>query len=138
MNKIEKSDIVYIKSDNLLQDAQHIIEVAQNFAYKALNLAMIQRNWLLGKRISEEELQRKDRARYGEEVIKKLAVELTEIYGNGFDSSNLYKFIDFYKTFPEIFHVVSGESYNDILDTASKIKFDNFRHTCPNSFSLLT
>ena len=138
MNKIEKSDIVYIKSDNLLQDTQHIIEVARNLAYKALNLAMIQRNWLLGKRISEEELQRKDRAKYGEEVIKKLAVELTKIYGNGFDSSNLYKFIDFYKTFPEIFHAVSGESYPEILDTASKIKFDEFRHTCLNSFSLLT
>ena len=138
MNKIKISDIVYIKSDNLLQDAQHIIETAQNFAYKALNLAMIQRNWLLGKRISEEELQGKDRAKYGKEVIKELAVELTEIYGNGFDSSNLYKFIDFYKTFPEIFHAVSGESYNEILDTASKIKFDEFRHTCLNSFSLLT
>jgi predicted nuclease of restriction endonuclease-like (RecB) superfamily len=138
MNKIEKSDIVYMKSGNLLQDAQHIIETAQNFAYKAVNIAMIQRNWLLGKRIAEEELQGKVRAKYGAEIIKKLSSELTQIYGNGFDSSNLYKFVDFYKTFPEIFHAVSGESYNEILDTASKIKFDEFRHACLNSFSLLT
>ena len=138
MNKTESSNMVYIKSDNLLQDAQHIIETAQNFAYEALNLAMIQRNWLLGKRISEEELQGEDRAKYGAEVIKKLSTDLTQIYGKGFDSSNLYKFIDFYKTFPEIFHAVCGKSYNEILDTASKIKFGEFRHACLNSFSLLT
>ena len=138
MNKIEKHNMVYIKSDNLLQDAQHIIEAAQNFAFTAVNLAMVQRNWLLGKRISEEELQGEDRAKYGAEVIKKLSNDLTQIYGKGFDSSNLYKFVDFYKTFPEIFHAVSGKSYNEILDTASKIKFDEFRHACLNSFSLLT
>ena len=50
----------------------------------------------------------------------------------------MYKFIDFYKTFPEIFYTVRGKSYNEILDTASKIKFEEFRHTCLNSFSLLT
>jgi len=136
--KPENSDIVYIKSDNLLQDAQYIIETAQNFAYTALNLAMVQRNWLLGKRISEEELQGEDRAKYGAEVIKKLSIDLTQIYGKGFDSSNLYKFIDFYKTFPEIFHAVCGKSYNEILDSASKIKFDEFRRTSLNSFLLLT
>ena len=114
--KPENTDIVYIKSDNLLQDAQYIIETAQGFAYKAINLAMIQRNWLLGKRISEEEMQGEDRAKYGAEVIKNLANELTEIYGKGFDSSNLYKFIDFYKTFSEIFHAVGGKSHNENLD----------------------
>jgi len=47
MKKIENSNIIYVKSDNLLQDAQQIIETAQNFAYKAVNIALLQRNWLL-------------------------------------------------------------------------------------------
>ena len=135
--KSENTDIVYVKSDNLLQDAQHIIDTTQLFAYNAINLAMIQRNWLLGKRISEEEMQGEDRAKYGAEVIKNLAKNLTEIYGKGFDSSNLYKFFDFYRTFPEIFHTC-GKSNDEKLDAVSKISFGEFRHACLNSFSLLT
>lgn len=41
-------------SGNLLKDAQNIIEQARQEAYRSVNIAMIQRNWLLGKRISEE------------------------------------------------------------------------------------
>jgi len=136
--KPENSNIVYIKSDNLLQDAQYIIETAQNFAYKAINLAMTQRNWLLGKRISEEELQGEDRAKYGAEVIKKLSIDLTQIYGKGFDSSNLYKFIDFYKIFPGIFHTVSGKSHDENLDTVCLNSSAIILDTRLKSFSMLT
>jgi predicted nuclease of restriction endonuclease-like (RecB) superfamily len=113
MNK----EMDYIQIDSLLQDAQQIIEAAQRFAYKAVDVAMVKRNWLLGKRISEEELQGNDRAKYGAKIIKKLSAELTRMYGKGFDSSNLYKFIEFYNKFPEIFHAVSGKSSGEILDT---------------------
>ena len=47
------SEIVYIKNNNLLHDAQQIIETAQQFAYRAVNVALVQRNWLLGKRIAD-------------------------------------------------------------------------------------
>ena len=43
MRKIENTEICYYKSENLLQDAKQIIETAQNFAYKAVNIAMIKR-----------------------------------------------------------------------------------------------
>ena len=139
MRKIENAEICYYKSENLLQDAKQIIETAQNFAYKAVNISMIQRNWLLGKRIAEEELQGKDRAIYGAEIIKNLSVELTQFYGKGFDSSNLYKFVEFYNTFPEIFHAVSGEFSDNNLDpprqNSSILILDSPRL---KSFSLLT
>ena len=71
---------------------------------------MVQRNWLLGKRIADEELQGENRAEYGKEIIKRLADYLTNLYGKGFTKSNLYQFVQFYKFFPEIFHAVSGKS----------------------------
>ena len=126
MNEMDNSNIIYVKSDNLLQDVQRIIETAQNFAYRTVNLAMLQRNWLLGKRISEEELQGKDRAKYGAEIIKKLSVELTQIYGNGFTKTNLYTFTEFYKTFPNIFHTVCG-----------KCDDENFHTVCGNSSAVI-
>jgi len=116
---MKNEEMTYLKSDNLLQDAQQIIETAQRFAYRAVNIAMVQRNWLLGKRIAEEELQGKERAGYGTEIVRKLSFELTKIYGKGFDSSNLYKFVDFYKAFPNIFHTVRGKSFSEIFQSLS-------------------
>ena len=37
-------------SDILLDDAKHIIDVTREYAYRAINVAMVQRNWMLGKR----------------------------------------------------------------------------------------
>lgn len=95
-----KSEIEYIKTDNLLSDAKKIIESAKSFAYSAINYAITKRNWLLGKRIAEEDLQGEKRAAYGKQVIKSLSEQLSSLYGKGFDPSNLYKYMDFYKAFP--------------------------------------
>ena len=101
-----------IKSDNtddIFMDVQNIIEQSRKYAYQAVNMAMVQRNWLLGKRIAEEEFRGEDRADYGQEIILNLATHLTELYGKGFSKSNLYQFVQFYKFFPDIFHAVSGK-----------------------------
>ena len=55
-------------------------------------------------------MQGKDRAQYGAEIIKKLAKELSAEYGKGYTKTNLYSFYSFYKTYPEIFHSLSGKS----------------------------
>lgn len=108
-----KLDIEILKAGNtgdIFKDVQNIIEQTRNYAYQAVNVAMVQRNWLLGKRIADEELQGENRAEYGKEIIKRLADYLTNLYGKGFTKSNLYQFVQFYKFFPEIFHAVSGKS----------------------------
>ena len=97
-----KNEIEYRKTNSLLEDTKLIIESAQAFAYSAINVAITQRNWLLGKRICEEDLQSQKRAAYGKQVIKSLSEQLTSLYGKGFDSSNLYKYADFYQTFPNL------------------------------------
>ena len=60
-------------TDDIFKDVQNIIEQTRNYAYQAVNVAMVQRNWLLGKRIADEELQGENRAEYGKEIIKRLA-----------------------------------------------------------------
>ena len=103
-------DITFVKSDNLLNDAKQIIEQSHLQACRSINVAMLQRNWLLGQRISEEVLQNEDRAQYGSEVISNLSKELTNAYGKGFTKSYLYNFVKFYKLFPEIFQSPIGKS----------------------------
>ena len=46
----------YKLSDDILSDASAIIDAAQSSAYRAVNIALLQRNWLLGKRLAQEEL----------------------------------------------------------------------------------
>jgi hypothetical protein len=118
MNEIqgfENNDIMekYQKTDNILNDIQNIIDVSQKEAYRAVNLALTQRNWLIGYRIAEEELDGENRAEYGANIIKNLSKKLSAKYGKGFTKSNLYSFYSFYKAYPEIFQTVSGKSFNE-------------------------
>ena len=93
-------EITYIRSNDLLADSRIIIETARSFTYKAINVALVQRNWLLGRRIAEEHLEENGRAEYGKQVIANLARQLTALYGSSLDATNLYKFLAFYKAFP--------------------------------------
>lgn len=97
------------KTDDILTDMRGIIDSARQSAYQAVNYALLQRNWLLGYRIAEEELKGDNRAEYGAEIIKRLSRELTDTYGKGFTKSNLYSFYAFYKAYPEIFQTPSGK-----------------------------
>jgi len=93
-------EIAYSHSNDLLTDSRNIIETARKAAYKAVDIALVQRNWLLGRRIAEEHLDDEGRAEYGKQVIQTLANQLTEEYGGGFDFSSLYKYLRFYRVFP--------------------------------------
>ena len=60
-NKLEKNEqnIImdnFVKTDDILNDMCGIIESSQKTAYRAVNTLLVQRNWLLGYRIAEEEL----------------------------------------------------------------------------------
>ena len=105
------------ETGELYQDACTIIEQAQAMAYRAVNEVLIKRNWLLGMRIQREVLKDK-RAEYGEQVVKNLAMELTNRYGKGFSMRNLYNFVVFFQQHPNIFYSVSAKSEN-ILQAAT-------------------
>ena len=102
--------IEYHRTGDVVKDTVEIVDAAQKRAYQSVNVLLVQRNWLIGRRIAEEELSQSGRAEYGLEVIKSLSKSLTKKYGNGFTKTNLYNFYSFYKEFPEIFHSVSGKS----------------------------
>lgn len=111
--KTENTDImsIYQKSENILSDIQNIIETSRRQAYHAVDTILSQRNWLIGYRIAEEEIDGSDRAEYGANIIKKLSKQLTEKYGKGYDRSNLYHCLRFYKEFPQIVDTLCRQSH---------------------------
>ena len=94
--------INFVKTDDILKDMCGIIESSQRAAYQAVNTALVQRNWMIGYRIAEEEFGGEERSEYGLKVIKKLSKELTNLYGKGYDRGTLYRCLRFYRMFPEI------------------------------------
>ncbi len=62
--------------DSLVSSIVHIHQQTQDFATKAVNVALTLRNWLIGCRIVEFEQQGKDRAAYGESLMDTLALRL--------------------------------------------------------------
>jgi predicted nuclease of restriction endonuclease-like (RecB) superfamily len=123
--------IQFHKSDSILNDMQTIIESAQSRAALSVNALLVQRNWLLGYRIAEEELNGERSENYGKEIIKTLSQKLTEQYGKGFTKSNLYSFYNFYKQYPKFFQTLSGKSNSstsEILATASPKSLLSWSH----------
>lgn len=97
-----KKNTPVISLEKLYSDIKHIIEEGKNNAYRAVNFAMVQTYWHIGKLIVENEQSGKQRAEYGKELIGKLAKELSTEYGKGFNSSNLWYMRQFYSTFEKL------------------------------------
>lgn len=127
--------IVYQRSSDIFQDSSHIIESAQRAAYQSVDRILLLRNWLLGKRIAEEELNGADRAKYGVAVIQKLSDNLTEKYGRGYSRRSLYDYLRFFRTYPEIVqssiaqsHLLSWTHYLvllQVLDPSARAWYEN-------------
>ena len=87
----------------LYKRACDIIDKAREDAYRHINYELVLRNWRLGKLISEDDLNGKDRAEYGLGIIQSLSESLTESYGRGFSRRDLYNYISFYRTNTTLF-----------------------------------
>ena len=77
-----------------------------------VNRALVLRNWLLGKRISEEIISKGNEENYGKSLIAKLSKQLTSEFGKGFTPSILYDCIRFHESFPDFLPTLSGKSFS--------------------------
>ncbi len=96
--------------NELFKDTCAIIESARNSAARAINVALTLRNWKLGERIAQVELEGAERATYGKRIVASLADMLTTKYGKGFDKISLHNYVRFYNMFPKIVDAVSLQS----------------------------
>ncbi len=78
---------------------KEILEGARKKVYRTANLEMLQAYWNIGREIVVEEQKGKDRAGYGNYLIKNLSAKLTQSFGKGFTTSNLKYMRQFYQTF---------------------------------------
>lgn len=89
-------------SYEIYEDLSSIIESAQKAAYRSVDQILVLRNWLIGRRIASEKLIGTQEKRYGEKIVDQLAEHLTSQYGKGYDRRSLYRYVQFYQTYPNI------------------------------------
>ena len=106
-NKLPIED-VEVALEAVFRGIAQVLEEARATAYRAVNSAMVQAYWNIGRIIVEEEQQGKVRAEYGAALIPALAKRLTAQFGKGFTENNLWYMRQFHMTFP-ILHAMRGE-----------------------------
>jgi predicted nuclease of restriction endonuclease-like (RecB) superfamily len=84
----------------LLTDARTIILSARNNAVRSVEYSRMMMYWHLGERIFVEEQRGKDRAEYGEHLIRNLSKELEIEFGSGFTYTQLTRARKFYRLYP--------------------------------------
>ncbi|SHL75327.1 PDDEXK nuclease domain-containing protein [Hymenobacter psychrotolerans] len=82
-------------------------ERTQQAAVQQVNYWLTVRNWLIGWHIAEYEQHGADRAAYGARLMPELARRLQQ--GRGLSAQQLYRCVDFYRTYPAILSTLSGE-----------------------------
>jgi predicted nuclease of restriction endonuclease-like (RecB) superfamily len=86
--------------DSILGEIAGVIDAARRSAARSVNSIMTAAYWLVGRRIVESEQKGEKRAAYGEELLKRLSLDLGRLFGRGFGVDNLQRFRVFYLEYP--------------------------------------
>ncbi|MBK6653952.1 PDDEXK nuclease domain-containing protein [Zoogloea sp.] len=100
MSRLENTEKTALPPE-LYQQIHGILHAARQQSYRAVNTAMVEAYWQIGRRIVEHEQGGEARAAYGQGVLAALAARLTEDFGKGFTTANLRNFRQFYLTFTD-------------------------------------
>lgn len=84
-----------------INDIKEILQRARSKSLQAVNSAMVEAYWQIGKRIVEQEQEGSERAKYGEAILKELSINLTHEFGKGFSEPNLRNFRQFFLTYSD-------------------------------------
>ena len=88
------------KLNSFFREVKELLAQARRRAIRAVNSAMVEVYWEIGRRIVEEEQGGSAQAVYGSGLLTQLSKELTAEFGNGFSYANLRNFRQFYLTYP--------------------------------------
>ena len=85
----------------LCQNTIDLIEYARGIIAKQINIIQLMTFYSIGRWIVEEQQQGESRAKYGQQVIKRLSEALTEQYGRGFSVDTLENARRFFLTYQD-------------------------------------
>lgn len=96
--------------DSLVAAIERTHSALAEQASKAVNLSLTLRNWFIGYYIAEFELQGADRASYGDKLLAELSRALRDQSVSNTGRRQLYGYLAFYRTYPQIVRAASALS----------------------------
>lgn len=120
-------------NQSIISEIKSIIIDAKDTAIRAVDNQRTVMYWHIGKRIFEEEQQGKDRADYGNYLIKFLSEQLQPEFGSGFSVRQINLYRKFYRTFPivhTLYAQLSWSQYKLLLSVDSEDKRTFYIEEC--------
>lgn len=119
----------------IYQEIYHIMQSAKAKSYAAINFAMVEAYWQIGKIIHQIQNEN-ERAEYGVGLLDFLAKKLSQDFGKGFSRRNLSNMRAFYFAFPEretLKENLSWTHYRLLLQVENKIERQFYFEECSKS-----
>jgi predicted nuclease of restriction endonuclease-like (RecB) superfamily len=86
----------------LYTQVRGILSAARDHAWRAINSAMVDAYWDVGRLMVEREQAGNERADYGRRVVEGLSERLRVDFGKGYDRSNLFQMRAFFLAYPKV------------------------------------
>ena len=115
-SELNKYDNINADDAQFISDITAIVYTAKQKAYQAADLYQVVSNWLVGRRIVEQEQHGKERAQYEKHIVELASEALTAEFGKGYSVVNIKSFRKFYLTFNNLLigQTPSAQSGNDL------------------------
>lgn len=98
-SELNKYDNINADDAQFISDIKAIVYTAKQKAYQAADIYQVVSNWLVGRRIVEQEQHGQERAQYGKHIVELASEALTAEFGKGYSVVNIKSFRKFYLTF---------------------------------------
>ena len=122
-------------SKNTYQHIRNTVLTAKTKVITAVNYAMVEAYWEIGKEIVEAQ-GNDQRAEYGVQLLAYLSEQLTNEFGKGFDESNLRRMRQFYLTFQirgTLRHELSWSHYRLLMRIDDETRRGFYLNECAES-----
>ena len=115
-SELNKYDNINADDAQFISDIKAIVYTAKQKAYQAADIYQVVSNWLVGRRIVEQEQHGKERAQYGKHIVELASEALTAEFGKGYSVVNIKSFRKFYLTFNNLLigQTASAQSGNGL------------------------
>ena len=121
--------------NNIFDNIKEMVMASRNKVYTVVNTEMLNLYWNIGKAIMEIQ-QGDERANYGEAVLEKLSLKLTNEFGKGFSIINLRRMRKFYSLFPirsTVLNELSWSHYLELIKIEDELKRNFYLNETINS-----
>ena len=98
-SELKKYNNINADDAQFISDIKAIVYTAKQKAYQAADIYQVVSNWLVGRRIVEQEQHGQERAQYGKHIVDLASEALTAEFGKGYSVVNIKSFRKFYLTF---------------------------------------